>query len=298
VVFVASSGTGWVHAKKIPVVTRIVLQNSSFPKKGRGKSHGFSFVELLVGVAILGLLAGVSGAAYTKAVGKASMAAEVSAGKSLTQAYLLAASENGGRYLPAYDGTARNQPILNAQGRPLGMTEAKCRYPFRLAPYFNHQMDDTILVNRNEAQIIKIFGASGTMYDYGLSVYPALGINRYLVGGSIDRFGRSEHSQECVQTIGQADKSVIVFVSAGSQEVDGYEYVIPPNGPWGQWSSAPWKKDSDPGDYGHLAARFNGKAVAGFLDGSVRVLSLDELRDMRLWSRNAALANDPNYRPQ
>ena len=49
---------------------------------------GFSLVEMLVGVAILGLLAGVSGAAYQKAMGKASLVAEVGAGKSLTQAYL------------------------------------------------------------------------------------------------------------------------------------------------------------------------------------------------------------------
>lgn len=261
-------------------------------------AHGFSLVELLVGVAILGLLAGVSGAAYQKAMGKASLAAEMSAGKSLTQAYLLAASDNGGRYLAAYDATARNQTVLNAQGKPIAMAEVKYRYPFRLAPYFNYQMEGTILVNRNEAQIIRQMGASGTMYDYGLSVFPAFGINRYLVGGSIGANGAVDHPEECIQTLGQAEKSVIVFVSGGSSEVDGYEYVTPPNGPRGQWSGAKWTKDSEPSNYGHVGARFDGKAVAGFLDGSVKVLSIDELRDMRLWSKNAALANDPNYRPQ
>ena len=259
---------------------------------------GFTLVELLVGVAILGLLAGVSGAAYQKAMGKASLTAEVGAGKSLAQAYLLAASENGGRYLPAYDLTARNQTVLNAQGRPISMAEIKYRYPFRLAPYFNYQMDGTILVNRNESQIVRQMGSGGTMYDYGLSVFPAMGINRYLVGGSITANATLEHASECIQTIGQAEKSVILFVSAGSSDVDGYEYVTPPNGPRGQWSTAKWQKDADPGNYGHVSARYDGKAVAGFLDGSVRVLSLEEMRDMRLWSKNAALANDPNYRPQ
>ena len=89
-------------------------------------SAGFSLVELLVGVAILGLLVGVSGAAYQKAMGKASLAAEVSAGKSLTQAYLLAASENGGRYLPAYDGTARNQPIQNPDAFQVNTASMRC----------------------------------------------------------------------------------------------------------------------------------------------------------------------------
>ncbi|MCX6935896.1 MAG: prepilin-type N-terminal cleavage/methylation domain-containing protein [Verrucomicrobia bacterium] len=55
--------------------------------KQRLQINAFSLVEILVAVAILGLLVGVSGAAYQKAMGKASLAAEVSAGKSLTQAY-------------------------------------------------------------------------------------------------------------------------------------------------------------------------------------------------------------------
>lgn len=260
--------------------------------------RGFTLVELLVTVTILGLLVGVSGAAYQKAVAKASQTSEINAAKNLTQAYQLAATESGGKYLAAYDQTARTQTILNAQGQPVTMSEAKCRYPFRLAPYFNYQMEGTILVNRNEAQIVRQMGARGTMYDYGLSVFPALGINRFLVGGSVGRSGTLEYAAECIQYPAQAEKSVILFVTAGATGIDGYEYVTPPNGPRGQWSSAPWDKNADPGNYGHVSARFDGKAVAAFLDGSVRVLSIDELRDMRLWSKNAALADDPNYRPQ
>ncbi len=252
----------------------------------------------MVVIAVLGLLAGVSMGAYQKTMAKASLATEVNAGKNLVQAYLFAATENEGRYLVAYDSTARNQPLMNAKGRPLGMPEAKCRYPFRLAPYFNHQMDGTILVNRNEAQIIQMMGPSGTMYDYGLSVFPAFGINRYLVGGRVNASGSVEYPTECIQTIAQAEKSPIVFISAGTTDVDGYEYVTPPHGPRGQWSAANWTKDSDPVNYGYVAARFGGKAVAAFLDGSVRVLSIEELRDMRLWSRNAALENNPNYQSE
>lgn len=257
---------------------------------------GFTLVEMLVSIAILGLLAGISGAAYQKAMGKASMASEVSAGKSLVQAYLLAASENGGRLLPARDPTVAD--VKNSNGQPIMMSEVRSRYPFRLAPYFNYQMDGTILVNRNESQIIKIMGASGPMYDYGLSVFPAMGINRYLVGGSVTANGTMQFPGECIQTTAQAEKSVIVFTSAGNPDVDGYEYVTPPKGPGGQWSSAKWVKGADAGNYGHVDARYDGKAVCAFLDGSVRVLSLDEMRDMRLWSKNAAVANDPNYQPK
>ena len=269
---------------------------SVFPVSGRFKSAGFTLVELLVVITILGLLAGISSGAYQKAISKASMASEINAGKNLIQAYQVAATENGGKLLSAYDASAKD--VKNANGQPIAMSVVRARYPFRLAPYFNYQMTGVILVNRNESQIAKIMGTSGSMYDYGLSVFPAMGINRYLVGGYLGSGGTVQYASECIQSQGQTDKAVIVFISAGDPEVDGFEYVVSPQGPAGQWSSAKWKKDSDPGEYGHVAARYNGKAVCAFLDGSVRILSIDELRDMRLWSRNAALENNPNYQPK
>ena len=257
---------------------------------------GFTLVEMLVATAILGFLVGISGAAYQKVSGKASLASEVNAGKSLIQAYQLSAIENGGRLLPSRDPTATQ--VKNANGQAISMSEVRSRYPFRLAPYFNYQMDGTVLVNRNEAQIIKLMGSSGSMYEYGLSVFPAMGINRYLVGGSISPNGAVQYSGECIQSMSQLDKSLIVFASAGNPDVDGYEYITAPCGPGGQWSSAQWTKGVDAGNYGHVDGRFDGKAVCAFLNGSVRVLSIDDLRDMRLWSRNAALENNPNYQPK
>ena len=267
-----------------------------FSGERRLQSAGFTLIELLVVIAILGLLAGISSGAYQKAISKASMASEINASKNLIQAYQLATTENGGKFLPSYDASAKD--VKNANGQPIAMSVVRARYPFRLAPYFNYQMAGAILVNRNESQIIKLMGPSGTMYDYGLSVFPAMGINRYLVGGYVGSGGTVQYASECIQFQGQAEKSVIVFASAGETDVDGFEYVISPQGPAGQWSGAKWTKDSSPGEYGHVAARYGGKAVCSFLDGSVKVLSIDELRDMRLWSRNAALENNPGYQPK
>jgi len=269
---------------------------SIFHAQYRLKTAGFTLVELLVVITILGLLVGISSGAYQKAMSKASMASEINAGKNLIQAYQLATTENDGRLLPAYDASAKD--VKNANGQPIAMSMVRARYPFRLAPYFNYQMGGVILVNRNESQIIKIMGPSGNMYDYGLSVFPAMGINRYLVGGYLGSGGTVQYASECIQSQGQADKSVIVFASAGDPQVDGFEYVVSPKGPAGQWSGAKWTKDSDPGEYGHVAARYDGKAVCAFLNGSVKGLSIDELRDMRLWSRNAALENNPSYQPK
>jgi prepilin-type processing-associated H-X9-DG protein len=251
---------------------------------------------MLVVIAVLGLLAGVSMGAYQKTMAKASLGSEIGAAKNLIQAYQSASIESGGRFLPGKDPTATG--VKNANGQIITTSWISSRYPFRLAPYFNYQMDGTILVNRNESQLLKIMVSSGINYDYGLSVFPAMGINRYLVGGNIFPSGVVQYSEECVQSMAQADQSVIVFVSAGNPDIDGYEYVTAPMGPGGQWSSAKWSKGVDAGNYGYVDGRYNGKAVCAFLDGSVKVLSMDELRDMRLWSRKAALENNPNYQPK
>jgi type II secretory pathway pseudopilin PulG len=251
---------------------------------------------MLVVIAVLGLLAGVSMGAYQKTMAKASMGSEICAAKNLIQAYQASSIENSGRFLAARDPIATG--VKNANGQNISMAEVRSRYPFRLAPYFNYKMEGTVLVNRNESQIVKIMGSSGFMYDYGVSVFPAMGINRYLVGGSVSPNGVIQYPEECVQSLAQADQSVIVFASAGNPDVDGYEYVTAPLGPGGQWSSGKWSKGVDAGNYGHVDGRFDGKAVCAFLDGSVRVLSMDELRDMRLWSRKAALENNPAYQPK
>lgn len=61
-----------------------------------------------------------------------------------------------------------------------------------------------------------------------------------------------------------------------------------------------WATDFDPdraNSWGHVDLRFGGRCVAGFLDGSARILNADEVQDMRLWSPAARIANDPDHNP-
>ena len=259
------------------------------------RSSAFTLVELLVVVAILAVLAGIGSAAYFSAVDKAGTVAEITAAKTLMTAYQAAAADRGGLLLPSRARSATD--VLNGEGNPISNREVSARYPFRLAPYFNYAIDDTLLASSNKSQILQVMklpSASGPMYDYGISVFPSFGISRYLVGGNADE---DMPSDECVRTLAQADHSIITFVSAGSDEINGYEYVRSPGEPGGNWSASPWSDDSSPGDYGHVHPRHQDKAVAAFLDGSVRLMTVEELRDMRLWSRQAAMRNDPAYRP-
>lgn len=263
-------------------------------KSFASKTRAFTLIELLAVVAILAILAGVGSAAISSAMEKGKMAAEISAAKTLITAFHAAAADRGGVFLPSHDTSA--PAAQNASRKPVSMAEAKKRYPWRLAPYFNYAVKGTLLVGDNERQFMEFMNLgtrSGAMYDYAVSVFPALGINRAFVGGDT---GKKDPNNECVNTVAEADRSLIVFLSAGTQEVEGYEYVLAPGAPGAAWSGAKWTDKSDPANYGYVHPRHGGKAVAAFLNGSVRALTLEELRDMRLWSRNAALQDDPNYK--
>jgi prepilin-type processing-associated H-X9-DG protein len=114
--------------------------------------------------------------------------------------------------------------------------------------------------------------------------------NSFFVGGTA-----GQSNSECVQSVGQADRSIIAFVSAGSSEINGYEYVRAPGEPGGSWGGGEWTEDSDPSQFGFVHPRHGGKAIAAFLDGSTRLMTIEDLRDMRLWSRQAAQENNPKY---
>ncbi len=102
-----------------------------------------------------------------------------------------------------------------------------------------------------------------------------------------------------MRTPAPGDGAPLVFAFAafddGPQRINGYFKLTPPNLSAPAWSTKPWTSKSAPGDYGQVDARYNGQAVCAFTDGSVRSLSINDLRDMRLWSRNAASQNNSNY---
>lgn len=241
---------------------------------------GFTLIELLVVISIIAVLAGLGHAAFSSAVDKAKMAAEIAAAKTLSTAYQAYAADNGGKFLSAYDKNAKG--VLGADGKPLKFMLAGHGYAFRLAPYFNYAIDDTLLVSGNKQQIQKLGYSPGhSLFDYIVSRHPSLGINQEFVGGIA-----GENNPETIRTTAQAASSIIAFVSAGSDGeagfMPGYAYVGAP---------------SAPDNFKLVDARHSGKAVVAFLDGSTRLMTIDELKDMRLWSLRAAQANDPNYSP-
>ncbi|MGE9289879.1 MAG: hypothetical protein ACQKBT_02740, partial [Puniceicoccales bacterium] len=227
---------------------------------------------------------------------------QIVAGKNLMSGYQLYSLENKGRLIP---GLNRSLSSVDLPHRTVSFAEAPHRYPWRLLPYLGDSLDDTIFVNGNREQIIENFGSSGGMYDYGVSIWPSFGMNFFFVGGTIDQSGNLmiEQRDEVITRQSESDQRIIVFATAGSTpnedmnfdgDILGYHEVQAPY----QWTADEWSSDSKAQDHGYVSARFDDKAVCAFLDGSVEALEIEELRDMRLWSRNAALANNPDYVPE
>lgn len=261
--------------------------NSPSPRLRR---HAFTLTELLVVIAIIAGLSTLAFGAYHAATTHARKAAEIAAAKSLVSAYLLYPSDHNGELMVAhYEGSSSDLDARDytlPDGTTLGSAELH-RYPFRLAPYLDDKIDGTLLVNRNKEQIEQMF--PGRQFHYGTSLCPALGINYYYVGG-YKTDNEVAGAGDCATNLMQISQpgSLLAFASAftqvGDQRIEGRYGVEPPYFRAKLWDSSL-----------HVDARYGGKAVTAFMDGSVRMMSIDDLRDMRYWSIRAAAANDASY---
>ncbi len=273
------------------------------PKASKATSRrAFTVVELLVATIILAVLASLGFSLVGGMRQKTLLTKELNAGKSLMTAYLLAAAENNGRFLPGDDESATRvwSAANNAWIEATGVLQRQIvrRYPFRLAPYMSHRLEGTILVNEN---LEAVKNSSPGMRDYLTSTAPSFGINYLLVGGHVHRHGTVAMEHECITHSSRSRGSVLAFATAAagipgsSYRLAGYSKILSPQN--GSWLNREWSTTSDPVDFGFVDARHNGKALCAFLDGSVRAHTIDELRDMRLWSFRAAETNDPTYFP-
>lgn len=273
--------------ESIPIRGRLSLPPRSFRKSGH---PAFTLVELLVVTSIIAVLCCLAFAAFSAATQQARKASEIGAAKTLIAAYLAYPVEHNGELMVGhYEGSVpelEDEVYELPSGEVVGGAELH-RYPFRLAPYMEDKIEGTILVNRNAGQIRGAFSSS--QFNYGTSLCPALGINYYFVGG-LKTGGEVAGAADCATNLSQVGsaESLLVFASAftemGSKKIDGRYGVEPPS-----YRAKLWDANL------HVDARYGGKAVCAFLDGSVRTYTIDELRDMRLWSMRAAMLDDENY---
>lgn len=250
--------------------------------------RAFTLIELLVTITIILVLAGLATAGVQTARKSAEKVREVAAAKTLISAYALASTDRNGTWLPGYDRTVGSLQLPDGS---IIEGPAAQRYPYRLAPYFGNRLEGVILVNDNLNKI-------SVTDTYSVSCFPAFGINYLFVGGDFSSNGTQTYPAECVTRPAQA-ANLLLFASAGgsvsNRNFSGYCILTPPRILTAMWSDQPWNEDARPGAYGQIDARHGGKAICAFLDGSTRMLTIEELRDMRLWNHNAAAQDNPNY---
>lgn len=258
-------------------------------------NKGFTLIELITSVSVVGVLCVVGYSAAAAARNRARMAVEISAARNLITAYLGHAAEQGGRVLPGYQA---DPSAVNLNGDPLHFP-LNARYPWRLAPSLP-KIEGVMLYNGNEKAL------ESPQRDYLVSVQPNMGLNAVFAGGhygSGSPLSPGKRSEELVgkfylTNLHESDspEKFIVFASARSEESrGGYFEIRPPNVTRRIWSNTEADASSPPSAHGFVDFRWHGKAAVACLGGNVELLDGKSLRDMRRWSIQAERADKPDF---
>lgn len=255
-------------------------------------------MELLVVIGVIAVLVAITLHAASAIKDSARRGAEMSAARTLAQAWISYATDNRGAVLPGYaEGFVANDQFGNPIETETVPVAAK-RWPWRLAGYLGHD----IAAFYSGDQRFKLDELSSQDYAetlYEVSAFPSFGLNSVFVGGDENYGGFSEIFSETfgdfyLQRLSMArhPDQLIVFASAHSEEAqpgssdfqlrEGYFRVLP-----AAWTQPIWADVIDPevpSSTGNVSSRHDAGVVSVSVDGRVETSSLEDLRDMRRWS--------------
>lgn len=247
--------------------------------KHKGYARAFTLIELLVSIAIIAVLATLGVIGYSKYIESARKGKEMHAGRALMAGFHAYAADNGGRLIRAMDSNPGT--VIDNRGKPV-MSHAARRWPWRLAPYIDYNTD-ILMVNNKDAAPIK-----DPMYSYLVTVFSTFGMNGTFVGGKYGTSTAPDHPRNrrgnfCVTTIAQPHNpsKLIVFASAkmhGAPHPGCFDVSAP-----------------GVGAVGEVDYKYSNKAVVAYFDGHIELNTPDQLKDMRRWSNQAAVADNPSW---
>ncbi len=263
------------------------------------QTSGFTLMELLVVMTIIVIMAGLTMAGLGVMNQQKRALGAVTSARQVVAAYNQTAVDNNGVYMPAFDLTATT--VVKPDGSTVSMKAARERWVFRLAPYLNWELEPTVFT----PQIIQYAKDNPAIgMDYTLSISPRFGINDQNLGGTMPSSGVMDESaleQVAIRPTELTSTPIIAFVSSSCeyQGDGGFPGYLKVRGPRENrkpfWGNKTWTPKSRAEEFGYIDASFSGKAVCAFTDGTVRMLDMVELKDMRLWNKNAAALNEATY---
>ncbi len=265
-----------------------------------GRAGGFTLIELLVVISIITLMVSILLPALSKARELGKQMVEMCAARQTMTAMHVYSHDYNGQIIPGYFDTASyysGYEVVIPDGTTLTGEPLK-RWPWRLSYYLEHQLAGSLMVNEMEAWS-KGSPETSTGWGYGASLYPSLGMNVYFVGGYETFWSLKKHLVRFDDAA--APSELIVLTSARYNVPASHDYyygfyrVYPEHGPGNAGWEPAYADVQLSDDFGHVHPRYNGHAVTARVDGHVELDSLDDLRDMRLWSDQAYLADDPDY---
>jgi len=251
---------------------------------------GFTLIELIVVISIIAVLMAVLLPVLGSARDQARSLRAMAAARQLQTAHLNYALDHQGGLLPGH--VPPGVSVKDDKGNPLGPPVSQ-RYPWRLAVYLDRQVLGTLLVNEGEQTYQQ--GA------YAVSTAPSFGYNYHYVGGDMMASNRSRFANLYIRRLAEAvePSGLLAFASAHLLQTPGHHRIEAPSG--SPINAAGWSGRYDETEHsvfhGYIHARHQGTAVVSFLDGHVERLTPEALRDMRLWSNQAAKAGDENWTP-
>jgi len=279
------------------------------------RSAGFTIIELMVVVGIVGLLISILAPALLGVKSSASVAREAASAQQLMQAYLMHAEDHNGFVLPAkLDYNRHPRPLrtapYNADGEPLAGQPA-LRYYWHLAPYLDFNTEvfyrDADALEEITAERSGAGQADGNAsYDYLLTLYPGFGINERFVGGLAKYYpadnssGPSLYEQLWgrgwwISRVTDADRPSDLFTMVstasdiGGRFRGGFYRASAPyfdNAEWQDYGD-PMRTEATPANTGNVWPVAGRTVVCGLLDGHAEAFDWTEAQDMRHWAPNA-----------